>query len=214
VLHCPYCHGWEVRDQPIGVLATGPLAVHQALLWRQWTSDVSLFLHAGPEPVEPSDEEYEQLAARGIAVVDGPVAGLAVDGDRLTGVVLAGGRTFPVRALVVTARVRANAEVLSALGLDAAEVEMGGHPVGTAVAADPATGANSVPGVWVAGNLASPPDQVVSAAAAGVRAAAAANADLVARDVRRAVAARNAPFSAEMERQAAERVLGVRRHGV
>ncbi|MFI1092218.1 NAD(P)/FAD-dependent oxidoreductase [Streptomyces sp. NPDC020917] len=214
VLHCPYCHGWEVRDQPIGVLATGPLAVHQALLWRQWSSDVALFLHAGPEPVEPSDEEYEQLAARGIAVVDGAVAGLAVDGDRLTGVVLAGGRTLPVRALVVTARVRANAEVLRALGLDAAELEMGGHPVGTAVAADAMTGATSVPGVWVAGNVTSPPDQVVSAAAAGVRAAAAANADLVARDVRRAVAARNAPFSAEMERQAAERVLGVRRHGV
>ena len=37
VLHCPYCHGWEVRDQAIGVLATGPLAVHQALLWRQWS---------------------------------------------------------------------------------------------------------------------------------------------------------------------------------
>ncbi|MFD3685921.1 hypothetical protein ACFWTE_14015 [Nocardiopsis sp. NPDC058631] len=41
VVHCPYCHGWEVRDQPIGVLATGVSAVHEALLWRQrsrgWT---------------------------------------------------------------------------------------------------------------------------------------------------------------------------------
>ncbi|MFL6056110.1 MAG: NAD(P)/FAD-dependent oxidoreductase, partial [Actinoallomurus sp.] len=40
VVHCPYCHGWEVRDQAIGVLATGPLSVHQALLFRQLSSDV------------------------------------------------------------------------------------------------------------------------------------------------------------------------------
>ena len=54
VPHCPYCHGWELRDQAIGVLSTGPLAVHQALLWRQWSSDITLFLHTGPEPDESS----------------------------------------------------------------------------------------------------------------------------------------------------------------
>src|ERR671921_123670 len=48
VLHCPYCHGWEVRDQPVGILASGPMAVHQALLFRQLTEDVTLFLHTGP----------------------------------------------------------------------------------------------------------------------------------------------------------------------
>jgi len=47
VLHCPYCHGWEVRDQPIGVLATGALAVHQALMFRQLSADVTLLLHTG-----------------------------------------------------------------------------------------------------------------------------------------------------------------------
>jgi thioredoxin reductase len=45
VLHCPYCHGWEVRDRPIGVRGTGPFAVHQALLFRQWSPEVTLFLH-------------------------------------------------------------------------------------------------------------------------------------------------------------------------
>lgn len=88
VLHCPYCHGYEVRDQAIGVLSTGPVAMRQALLWRQWSEDVRLFLHTGPEP---SDEEYEQLTARGIAVVDGEVTGLEVAGraeggdDRISG---------------------------------------------------------------------------------------------------------------------------------
>ena len=45
LLHCPYCHGWEVRDQPLGVLATGPGSVDYAHLLRQWTDDVILFTH-------------------------------------------------------------------------------------------------------------------------------------------------------------------------
>ncbi len=50
VVHCPYCHGWEVRDQAIGVLASGPTAVHQALLFRQLSDDVVLLGHTMPPP--------------------------------------------------------------------------------------------------------------------------------------------------------------------
>ncbi|MDG9700667.1 NAD(P)/FAD-dependent oxidoreductase [Streptomyces sp. DH37] len=188
VLHCPYCHGWEVRDRAIGVLATGPLAVHQALLWRQWSADVTLFRHTGPEP---GDREYERLAARGVAVVDGEVTGLEVSGDRLTGVRLAGGRTVPCQALVVAPRFTARAGLLAGLGLETAELSRGGHVVGERVAAD-ATGATAVPGVWVAGDVTDLAGQVVGAAAAGVRAAAAINADLVEEETDRAVAARGA----------------------
>jgi hypothetical protein len=60
-VHCPYCHGWEVRDQAIGVLATGPLSVHQALLFRQLSGDVTFFSNARPL----DGGEAEQLAARG-----------------------------------------------------------------------------------------------------------------------------------------------------
>src|ERR1700730_11279056 len=66
VLHCPHCHGWEVRDRRIGVLATGPLAPHQAELWRQWSPHVMLLVHDTPAP---GAEEAERLAARGITVV-------------------------------------------------------------------------------------------------------------------------------------------------
>ena len=75
VVHCPYCHGWEIRGQRIGVLGTGPLSVHQALLFRQWSPDITLFLN---DTVEPTDEEWEKLAARSITVVDGAVAPLTL----------------------------------------------------------------------------------------------------------------------------------------
>jgi thioredoxin reductase len=194
VLHCPYCHGWEVRDQPIGVLATSPPAVHQALLWRQWSDEVTLFLHTAPDPGE---EEYEQLAARGVAVVDGEVTRLEPAGGRLTGVVLAGGHTVPVRALVVAPLLTARSALLAGLGLPTVEVESAGHVVGTRIDADQVTGATAVPGVWAAGNAAHPMDQVIGAAAAGVRAGAAVNADLVAAEVRHAVASRRHYGAAE-----------------
>jgi thioredoxin reductase len=98
VIHCPYCHGWEIRDQAVAVLGVGVLSVHQALMFRQWSADVTLFLHT---QTKPTDEEWDQLSARGIRVVDGEVAGLVVTDDRLTGVRLASGQTFAAHADVV-----------------------------------------------------------------------------------------------------------------
>jgi thioredoxin reductase len=185
--------------------------VHQALLWRQWSKNITLFLHTGPEPC---GEEYEQMAARGISVVDGEVTGLEVTGDRLTGVTLTSTRVIPCRALVVAPRFTACAGVLASLGLEVTEQEMLGQVMGSCIAAADAFGATEVPGVWVAGNVANPNETVVGAAAAGVRAGVAINADLIAEETRRAVAARRELFSPQMEREVCERVLGDRRHGM
>jgi thioredoxin reductase len=163
------------------------MGVHQALMWRQWTADLTLFQHTGPAP---SDEEREQLAARDIAVVPGVVAALEVAGGRLTGVRIQGGDVVPREALVVAPRFTARAGVLTSLGLETVPQEMNGHVVGSYVAADP-MGATAVPGVWVAGNVADLKAQVIASAAAGLNAAAALNADLIAEDVRRAVEARS-----------------------
>ncbi|MFJ2401016.1 NAD(P)/FAD-dependent oxidoreductase [Streptomyces xanthochromogenes] len=215
VLHCPYCHGWEVRDRAVGVLGTGPLAVHQALLWRQWSEDITLFVHTMDELDERACEE---LAARGVGVVIGEVASLATRDGRLTGVRLADGPLMDRHVLVVAGKLAPRAGVLSSLGIAPTDLEMGGTVIGAHIAADP-TGATEVPGVWVAGNVASPTDQVVAAAAAGVRAGAAINGDLIAEETRAAVAARRArlagaPFSARLEREVCEVVLGDRRHGL
>jgi thioredoxin reductase len=175
VLHCPYCHGWEVRDKRIGILATGPAAVHQALLFRQLSPYVTLLKHAGPGPAA---EQREQLDAVGVAVVEGPVEAVDADGGRLTGVRLAGGRRVPLDAVVVAPRMVARAELLAPLGLGPAEVRMGEHVIGTRIEADHA-GATAVPGVRVAGNIADPQAQLITSAAAGLTAGAAINYDLV-----------------------------------
>ena len=183
VLHCPYCHGWEVRDQSIGVLATGPRSVHQALLFSQWSPDVTFFTHTAPSLTE---EQAEELAARNIPVVDGEIAGLEIAGDGICGIRLGSGTVVPCQAAVVAPRFVARAEPLISLGLEAEEHPMG---VGTRVASD-ATGLTAVPGVWVAGNVADPMAQVMAAAAGGAAAAGAINFDLINEEVQLAVAAR------------------------
>src|SRR5690348_11095734 len=78
-LHCPYCHGWEVRDQPIGVLGTGPGSVDHAHLLRQWSDDVVFFPHTHGIAAG----ERAALDASGIDVIAGRVARLRVVDDRL-----------------------------------------------------------------------------------------------------------------------------------
>ncbi len=175
LLHCPYCHGWEVRGQPLGVLATGAGSVDHGHLLRQWTDDVIFFTNGQAI----TDSERATLDARGVAIVDGPVERLVVSGDRLRAVQLAGGRTVARAALFYRPAVRAHRDgPAAALGC---ELVAGGL-----VRVD-GDGRTSVPGVWAAGNAANPRAQVITAAGEGSAVAIAINTELVAGDVDRAV---------------------------
>lgn len=181
VLHCPYCHGWEVRNKAIGILGSVPMALHQTMLFRQWSPNITLFLN---DVVEPTDAEWEQLAARSISVVEGKVESLAIQDDALRGVVLASGTVIPVEAVVTATRLEARSAVLESLGVPVVEHPMG---VGHHVEVNPMGGATAVPGVWAAGNVADLMGQVMASAASGVMAGAAINAHLVAEETRLAV---------------------------
>jgi len=171
-LHCPYCHGWEVRDQPIGVVGTGPGSADHAHLLRQWSDDVIFFPHTHPL----TNDERAALAIRGIRVVDGVVEGLSIVDDRLAAVQLADGRSIPRAAVFIRPAVRPREDgLLASLGCELDEA-------GFAVV--DATGATSVSGVWAAGNAGDPRAQVITAAGEGSAAALALNADLVAEDMR------------------------------
>lgn len=178
LLHCPYCHGWEVRDQPLGILGTHPGAVLHAQLVRQWSGDVVYFTHTQDLTLAERDE----LSARDIRVVDGPVARLVIEDDRLTGVELADGQIVARSAVFVRPdNVPHPDGILAGLGCDR-------DPAGFATVDH--TGRTSIPGVWAAGNVVDPRAQVITSAGAGSAAAIAINADLVRDDVERAVAKR------------------------
>ncbi|GIG40192.1 NAD(P)/FAD-dependent oxidoreductase [Cellulomonas phragmiteti] len=178
-LHCPYCHGWEVRDRALAVLATGPRAVHMALLVRQLSADVTLLLN---DALEPGTEEHADLAARGVRVVAGRVAQVRTADDALTGLVLADGDVVPCDAVFVGSRAVLDDVVVDGLGLATTPLEFLGEDVGRAVAVDP-TGVTSVPGVWAAGNVTGPQHALPSSIAAGSLAGAHVNAALVLADV-------------------------------
>ncbi|MGX1274400.1 NAD(P)/FAD-dependent oxidoreductase [Streptomyces phaeoluteigriseus] len=184
VLHCPYCHGWEVRDQAIGVLATGPVGVEQALLWSQWSDDITLFTHTAP-PLDAT--AHARLAARKVQVVEGKVSRLDVQEDRLRGVELVDGRRSAVSHLVVAPRFTARTEGLTRLDVETAELSLFGQVAGRHVVTNP-QGATSVAGVYAAGNVTSLTETLIGSAAAGLRAAAALNLDLITEDTQRAVA--------------------------
>jgi thioredoxin reductase len=176
LLHCPYCHGWEVRDQPLGVLGTLSVSgsVEHAELVRQWSDDVAFFAHT----YDLSTDEEAQLEARGVQIVRGEVARLAIEDDRLTGVELTDGRVVARTALFVRPGNVSHDGLLPGLGCEADEAGF--------VTVD-GTGRTSAFGVWAAGNVVDPRAQVITAAGAGSAAAIAINADLVREDVERAV---------------------------
>ncbi|WP_433341128.1 NAD(P)/FAD-dependent oxidoreductase [Streptomyces sp. CA-253872] len=195
VVHCPYCHGWEVRERAIGVLGTGPMSLHQVKLFRQWTDDLVYFPDRQPVP----DEEW--IAARGIRVVPGEVAGVESDAQgRLSGVRMADGTFVARQALAVASRLESRTAFLAGLGLTPVP-----HPsgMGIHIPAEP-TGRTTVPGLWIAGNACDLAAQVGSSAAAGVMAAAQLNMELVEADTDRAVRAHRARevFSPESEARA------------
>ncbi len=175
LLHCPYCHGYEVRDKPLGVLGDSPDGVQHALIVRQWSPDVILFSHT----YALNADQREQLTARGVQIVEGTVARLVVDDDQLRGIELSNGAVIPRTALFVRPRFVPNSDLLTGLGCDMDENGWVVH--------DP-VGRTSVAGVWAAGNAVDPRAQVITAAGAGSATAIALNADLVDEDVARAVA--------------------------
>jgi thioredoxin reductase/SAM-dependent methyltransferase len=176
VVHCPFCHGWEVRDRPLVVIGTNGLGGHAAQVFHTLSDDITVVVHDGAPPTEA---EAADLAALGVVVRSGPVSEVVVDDDAVTGVRLADGALVPAGAVVARGAMVARSAVLESLGLHPAE-----HPMGRLVEADP-MGATSVPGVWVAGNVTDLAANVVMSAAAGARTGGAIHADLLRAEIER-----------------------------
>ncbi|MFI8966914.1 NAD(P)/FAD-dependent oxidoreductase [Streptomyces sp. NPDC053493] len=173
---CPYCHGYEVRDQPIVVLGVHPASPGQALLLRQWSSDVRYVAHDRPLTAE----ERERMDARGVEVFDGPVATLLSKEGRLRAVELADGRTLECSSVFLFPTMTPNDSAFEGLGC--ARDEQGWLLTDRA-------GRTSRPGLWAVGNVVDPRAQAVTAAGMGAAAAFALNHDLVDEEIERDLAA-------------------------
>lgn len=172
VFHCPFCHGWEHREQALGVLDRGPMGARRALLLRAWSDDVTLY--AGG-PAELGDDLTEQLGRAGIAVDERRVEGLSGPPPELAAVVLAGGAERECHGLLVPATMRQRSRLAERLGAEAAEP----NPIAAdAVQADP-TFRTRVPGLFAAGDLTPGMPSVANVVAAGSSAAAMVVHDLV-----------------------------------
>jgi thioredoxin reductase len=181
VLHCPYCHGYEVRDRQLGVLGGSPDTVRYAQIVRQWAEDVVLFAPVG----FLTRPQRSELVARSIGIVEGHVSSILAEDARLRGVEMDDGRVIFRDALFVPPRFVPNSDLLARLGC---ELDEAGWAVRDS------SGHTTVPGVWVAGNVANPRAQVITAAGEGSASAMAINADLVDLDIRSAVRAFNLGF--------------------
>ncbi|GAA3332727.1 NAD(P)/FAD-dependent oxidoreductase [Curtobacterium albidum] len=184
VVHCPFCHGWEIRDQRIGVLVTTPNGVHHALMFRALSDRVTAFV---TEPALVDDTADAGLTARGIGIVAGSVARVVSSGDVLTGVETGSGEVVPLDALAAASTAEARVDFLAGLGLVAEDVVVGGSRFGSALVVD-AAGQTGVRGVYAAGNVTAPMATVIAAAAAGTQAGAAVHGDLVQADLAEALA--------------------------
>jgi thioredoxin reductase/SAM-dependent methyltransferase len=161
VIHCPFCHGFEVRDRRLVQIVTFDAALHAAALFRQLTSRLTLVLHEGVEPDHP---DLALLRESGVEVVVDRARRVVVDP---AGAVVAldteGGERIATDAIAVACRWRPRVEPFDSLGLRTVA-----HPTGLGdVVETDAVGETNVPGLYAAGNVTDPALQVLHAAAAG-----------------------------------------------
>ena len=164
--HCPFCHGWELRDQPLAVLARGQRAVHSALLLRGWSDDI-VVLTDGPADLE--DNDRARLAAADIAVDERSVAELASDKGELSAIVFADGNRLARTGILVATTLHQRSTLAGQLGADPAEPT----PVAENPIAVDGFYRTTAPGVFAAGDLSAQMPQVAAAIASGSHAAAA-----------------------------------------
>ena len=180
VIHCPFCHGFEVRDRPVVQIVTHPRGLHTTGLFRQLASRLTVVVH-GDVAVEP--DEIDALRTAGVEIVGGSVRRIVTGGDgNVAAVELADGTRIEAGAVAVGPRFKVRAEPFASIGLRTTP-----HPTGLGDVVDTdESGATAVPGLYAVGNVTDPSQQVLQAAASGSRVGAMISFSLADEDVRAA----------------------------
>lgn len=167
VHHCPYCHGWEVRDQKIVIIGNGAVVSHLAALLSALSTDIAACLYGEPSPTA---EQLSQLQQMGVALYDTEIASIEGDSGHVRGVRLGDGRVIPCQAIFVGTKPQPHSSLAQDIGC---LFDERGY-----VQVDE-LGRTSVPNFYAAGDMVTPFHQLVMAAASGTAAGSGINADIV-----------------------------------
>ncbi|MFE7074781.1 NAD(P)/FAD-dependent oxidoreductase [Streptomyces sp. NPDC057620] len=174
VFHCPFCHGWEVSDRPLGVLATGAVGVHGALNLRAWSDRVTLLTNGG----ELTGQQRERLAVGGVGWDERPISALDGPGTDLRAAVFADGDELALGALLVKSTLYQRSSLARDLGASLSEPD---EMLSVEAITVDAMGRTGVPGLYAAGDAATAvPPSMAAAVASGYLAGAAAAVQLAA----------------------------------
>ncbi|WP_188895306.1 bifunctional NAD(P)/FAD-dependent oxidoreductase/class I SAM-dependent methyltransferase [Microlunatus endophyticus] len=163
VVNCPFCHGFEVRDQRLVQIVTHPMALHPTPLFRQLTDRLTVVVH---QPQGVDDAAVARLVEAGVPVIRERVVRIVSGPDAsVAGVELADGRVLEADAVVAGSRFHGRADAFAPAGVTTTP-----HPTGMGdVVEVDAAGQTAVPGIYAAGNLTDPSLQVLPSAAHGSR---------------------------------------------
>ncbi|WMD21832.1 NAD(P)/FAD-dependent oxidoreductase [Achromobacter seleniivolatilans] len=160
VLHCPYCHGYEMAGRPLGVLAAHPMSAHQAMLLPDW-GPTTYFTQG---EFEPDAEQAALLNKRGVRIERTPVVELMGAAPAIDAVKLADGRRMAVNALFVASKTHMSSPLAQQLGCAFTD-----GPQGPLIRMDEFR-QTTVAGVYAAGDAAIPMSNATLASASGVMA--------------------------------------------
>ncbi|MCP8883274.1 NAD(P)/FAD-dependent oxidoreductase [Devosia sp. XJ19-1] len=161
VIHCPFCHGYEVAGQRWGLVYSSPMSLHGPVLYANWTDDITLFLD-GHEIIE---QERSKLDKRGVKIIDAKLKSIRHDNGQLHSVATEDGQQVELEALYAHPRNHPSADLHAQLGLDMTET-----PTGTMIAVGDMQ-ATSRPGIYAAGDLTTAMHSVTFASNSGSMAA-------------------------------------------
>ena len=171
VLHCPYCHGWEVRDESLAVYGRGDSVVGLAQLILGWSNDLIVCTDG---PAELADDQYTELSRHGLSIRETPISHLTSTAGALEQIVFSDGSSLARRAMFLQPTQHLRSDLSARLGCQHSEFGL---------IKTNEWGETSITGVYAAGDAVTPIQHLSRAAASGTTAAIGINQTLLAEDL-------------------------------
>jgi len=171
VLHCPYCHGYEMRDEPLGIITTPDMALHFAQLIYNWSKDLKLFTN-GPADIDPAHRE--KILAHGISISEQEIEAIAHEEGQMKYLLFKDGSRQPLTAVFARAKMEQHCKLPALMGC---ELHTEGFYNGLIKIDE--FGKTTVPGIFAAGDNTIPFRSVAAAVSGGNKAGPFINSELI-----------------------------------